>query len=212
MNLYENYIEKKNFQKWLEERKMTADEKEKEGELHDKTSMDNFIKQYGEKKGKQVYYRTMKRRAMGKGKKKKKTVNEEALIPAILGAGLALGVGARAIAKYNRTNKRINDKVGVYASNNSGRAPNRATVDTFIQQAKDEENKAESDKYDRWFRPQSQTRGPGGRFGTFVPRGTIRQKIKTKVSDTLRGHPAIHNIAMDLGTKAANRIWKRFTK
>ena len=70
MNLYENFIEKKNFTQWLEERKMSAAEKEKEASLHDKVDIEAFIKRYGEKKGRSVYYRTMKRRAMGKGKKK----------------------------------------------------------------------------------------------------------------------------------------------
>jgi predicted aminopeptidase len=69
MNLFENFVEKKNFSKWLEERKMTDAEKEKESESHKKVDMESFIKQYGAIKGKSVYYKTMKRRAMGKGKK-----------------------------------------------------------------------------------------------------------------------------------------------
>ena len=48
---------------------MTDAEKEKESESHKKVDMESFIKQYGAIKGKSVYYKTMKRRAMGKGKK-----------------------------------------------------------------------------------------------------------------------------------------------
>ena len=70
-NLLENYFEVQNFKSWLNERKMTKTEKKKEAKLHKKTSMEDFVDEYGEKKGKSVYYRTMKRRAMGKGKKKR---------------------------------------------------------------------------------------------------------------------------------------------
>lgn len=70
-NLLENYFEAQNFKSWLNERKMTKTEKKKEGKLHKKTSMEDFVDEYGEEEGKSIYYRTMKRRAMGKGKKKR---------------------------------------------------------------------------------------------------------------------------------------------
>jgi len=60
MNLFENFIERKKFKQWLTEKAKKS---------NSKSSLDDFIDEYGEEEGKSIYYRAMKKRSKGKKKK-----------------------------------------------------------------------------------------------------------------------------------------------
>jgi hypothetical protein len=200
MNLFENFLERKNFKQWLMEKKSTK----KEDKPKAKSSLDDYIDAYGDEEGKSVYYRAMKKRSKGKTKKK---VNE-AVFPSLVAGAAILGIPAYAIHKYGKINKRIKQHAGQHASNNAGRAPSGAVLDNIIKQSSEEINDEEKEKFHQWFRPEDRSlpRALG-------KRGTVRQKVKDWVSGMVprQKHPALNRAAMALGRGAADYVHLRLT-
>jgi len=192
MNLFENFVEQKNFQKWLIEKKTKS---------HKNATLDDYIDQYGEEEGKSVYYRAMK-------KKKKKEKVDEAVIPSLVAGAAILGTAAYGLHKYGKINKRIKQNVGNWASNNSGRAPTGFKLDDIISKSRQEVDDEEKEKFHQWFRPEDRSlpRGLGRR-------GTVRQKVKDFVSRVVprQKHPALYRAAMGMGKRAADYVHLRFT-
>jgi hypothetical protein len=61
-NIFEEFLEKKNFEQWLVEKKNKKETRK------NKVDIDDFVDQYGEEDGKSIYYRAMKRKSKGKKK------------------------------------------------------------------------------------------------------------------------------------------------
>lgn len=192
MFLLKNFIEKKKFKNWLEEK------------THKKSkSLDDYIKDYGEEKGKSVFYRIFKKKTKGR------KVNES-LTGALIGGGLAVGTGLYMLNKYKNINKTVNQANAAY-QRKYGKPPGKQAASNIMSSSIRSVNQKEIEPFDRMFRPEisSQSRGPGGRMGPQIitqTRGTVRQAIKDKVSNMLSGHPILQKGFLDLGSKVANRI------
>lgn len=199
-NIFENFIEKKKFNQWLLEKKSISSAK---------SSIEDYIDEYGEEDGKKHYYKTRK----GAGKKHKKKMNEVAL-SALVGGAVALGIGARMIGRYGKVNRRLKTAAKRYETK-YGKKPGKVAMDNLAKGSFSAERQQETQKFHRWFQPETTTNvTSSGRFGptrVVQPRGTIRDWIKSKVSGTFKSHPIINSIAMDLGRKAADHIHTKFT-
>ena len=199
-NIFEEFLEKKNFEQWLVEKKNNKKKK---------LDIDDFVDQYGEDDGKSIYYRAMKRKSKGK-----KKINE-ALLTSLVGGAVAAAIGLRALNRYRTVNTDLNDRLDVHQTR-YGRPAGPAARERYQAAAKQAQRTAEIEPFEKRFRPEIrlQTRQPNGRIGPVVTtqtRGTTRQYVKDRVSSALQGHPIIHDVAMNLGSKIAKGIHDKFT-
>jgi hypothetical protein len=200
-NIFEEFLEKKNFEQWLVEKKKETKK--------NKVDIDDFVDQYGEEDGKSIYYRAMKRKSKGK-----KKINE-ALLTALVGGAVAAAIGLRALNRYGNVNKDLNDRLDVHRTR-YGQPAGPAARERYKAASTEAQRQAEIKPFEDRFRPEIrlQTRQPNGRAGPVVTqqtRGTTRQWVKDRVSYALQGHPIIHGVAMNLGSKIAKGIHDKFT-
>jgi len=201
-NIFEEFLKKKNFEQWLVEKKKETKK--------NKVDIDDFVDQYGEEDGKSIYYRAMKRKSKGK-----KKINEIALLPALVGGAVAVGVGINMYNRYNRVNKDLNARLDAHQTR-YGKPAGEVARERLKQASYDAIGQNDIQKYHNLLQPEKrfQSRQLNGRAGPMVttqPRGTLRQNIKDRVSSALDRHPIIHDMAMSVGTRAADAIHNRFT-
>ena len=202
-NIFEEFLEKKNFEQWLVEKKNKKETRKNKVDIND------FVDQYGEEDGKSMYYRAMKRKSKGK-----KKINE-ALLTALVGGAVAAGVGMSMLNRYNRVNTDLNARLDAHQTR-YGKPAGEVAREGYKKASYDAIGQKDIKKYHDLLQPENrfQSRLANGRIGPMVttqPRGTLRQSIKDKVSSALNRHPIIHDAAMNVGTRAANAIHNRFT-
>jgi hypothetical protein len=200
-NIFEEFLEKKNFEQWLVEKKKET--------RKNKVDIDDFVDQYGEEDGKSMYYRAMKRKSKGK-----KKINE-ALLTALVGGAVAAGVGISMYNRYNRVNKDLNARLDAHQAR-TGKPAGEVAREGMKQASYDAIGQNDVQKAHDLFQPEKrfQSRLANGRIGPMVTtqtRGTLRQSIKDRVSSALDRHPIIRGMAMSVGTRAADAIHDRFT-
>jgi len=151
----------------------------------------------------------MKRKSKGK-----KKINE-ALLPALVGGAVAVGVGINMFNRYNRVNADLNARLDAHQTR-TGKPAGEVARERYKQASYDAIGQTDIQRAHDLLQPEKrvQSRLANGRIGPMVttqPRGTLRQNIKNRVSSALANHPIIHDMAMSVGKRAADAIHNRFT-